>query len=128
MVVTTTKECVIGQVPNRTRDQLLPIIQEYVLPGSIIWSDTWRPYFCLSDYGYNHQMVNHSEEFVRNDGVHTQEIESLWNSIKCELKIRRGYNAQQLSGYLDEFMFRRGFVNDDIFDKLLEHIAIQYPV
>jgi hypothetical protein len=100
----------------------------HVVPGTTIYSDTWRPYFTLAEHGFDHHMVNHSEEFVTAQGGHTQEIESLWNQIKADLKVRRGYNANQLGGVLDEFMFRHEYHNNDIFPKLLEEIAIQYPL
>ena len=73
-------------------------------------------------------MVNHSREFVSEDGVCTNMIECLWGEIKADLKIRRGYNAQQISLVLDEFMYRREFREDDIFEKILEHITDKYQV
>ena len=107
---------------------VLPIIQDNIEIGSTIYSDTFRPYFTLNQFGYQHQMVNHSREFVSEDGVCTNTIECLWGEIKADLKIRRGYNAQQISLVLDEFMYRREFREDDIFEKILEHIADKYQV
>ena len=127
-VDTVTKRAFVHIVNNRTRATLLPIIQQLIIPGSIIWSDTWAPYFTLQQHGYQHQMVNHTEEFVRPDGVHTQEIESLWNQIKAEIKIRRGYTVGQLPGVLDEFMYRREFAQQDLFEIFLGHIANMYQV
>ena len=123
-----TKKVFVRIVDDRTRDTLLPIIQENIEIGSTIYSDTFRPYFTLNQLGYQHQMVNHSREFVSEDGVCTNTIESLWGEIKADLKIRRGYNAQQISLVLDEFMYRREFREDDIFEKILEHIADKYQV
>jgi len=71
-------------------------------------------------------MVNHSVEFVSEDGVCTNSIESLWGEIKAELKIRQGYCAGQIDGVLDEFMYRREFYKQDIFEKLLDHIVLLY--
>jgi hypothetical protein len=73
-------------------------------------------------------MVNHSEQFVAGNGVHTQEIESLWNQIKAEVKIRRGFILEQLPGFLDEFMYRREFAQQDLFEVFLNHIAELYAV
>jgi len=38
------------------------------------------------DLGYKHQAVNHSVEHVRADGVHTNDIESLWCDAKGKFK------------------------------------------
>jgi transposase-like protein len=114
-------------VDNRTRATLLPIIQHFVLPGTTIYSDTWAPYFTLSDHGYEHHMVNHSVEFVTANGVHTQQIESLWHEIKQGIKSRRGLREDQIPGYLDEFMYRREFPNDTFFETFLGHVARYYP-
>ncbi len=123
-----SKRAFVRSVPNRTRDTLLPIIKDNIELGSTIYSDTWAPYFTLGENGYTHQMVNHSEEFVSNEGVCTNTIESLWGELKAELKIRRGFCEGQINGFLDEFMYRREFRGEDIFEKLLEHIALFYRV
>ena len=127
-VDTVTKRAFVNVVPNRTRATLLPIIQNRIVVGSTIYSDTWAPYFTLNQHGYEHAMVNHSVEFVTDDGVHTQEIESLWNQIKAEIKIRRGFILEQLPGFLDEFMYRREFFQQDLFEIFLDHVAAQYHV
>ena len=52
-----------------------------------------------------HGTVNHSIEFVNSlTGVHTQNIESLWCRGKKKIKRKEGCHADELSGYLDEFM------------------------
>ena len=127
-VDTTTKRAFLRIVPDRTRATLIPIITEMVVQGTTVWSDTWAPYFTLNQEGYNHSMVNHSKEFVAPNGVHTQEIESFWGQLKAELKIRRGFNKNQVQGFLDEFMYRREFKDRVIFDMLLEHINQIYHV
>ena len=52
-----TKRAFVRIVDDRTRDTLLPIIQDNIETGSIIYSDTFRPYFTLNPLGYQHQMV-----------------------------------------------------------------------
>ena len=59
---------------NRDRATLWPIIREYILPGSIIYSDCWKAYDGLDipdlweqfgvDPNYTHHTVNHSANFV----------------------------------------------------------------
>lgn len=64
-------------VEKRDRSTLLPIIENWILPGTTIHSDFWRAYDCLNDEGYNHLKVNHSLEFVNlEDGACTNHIEA----------------------------------------------------
>ncbi|XP_049302073.1 uncharacterized protein LOC125775469 [Bactrocera dorsalis] len=69
----------------RSAEVLIPIIKKHVAEGSIICTDYWRAYNCLSDHGYEHRRVNQSDPenpFVAPDGTHTQRIESQWRVIK----------------------------------------------
>ena len=103
-------------VDDRKRKTLVPIIQKYVLPGSTIYSDTWRPYFCLSELGYDHHMVNHSVEFVTDAGVHTQNIEHM-----------RGTSKGMLPGYLEKFINRHTLEGVyDFFGHFLGDVARVY--
>ncbi|EDO38010.1 predicted protein, partial [Nematostella vectensis] len=65
-------------VPDRTGNTLLPIIKE----SSVIVSYCWRSYSKLEEEGYNQQPVNHSEEFVNEQGWHTNKIEGHWRLLK----------------------------------------------
>ena len=71
-------------VPDRTQETLVPIIQQYIRPGTTIWSDQWKVYRNLNKYGYIHDVVNHSKNFVNplNKQVHTQNIENNWRYLK----------------------------------------------
>ena len=80
-------------VANRKQETLIPIIQQWIHPGSIIDSDCWKSYNKLSKIGYTHVTVNHY-------GVH------------------RGMH----SGYLAEFMWRRKYMDDDKFLQLITDI------
>lgn len=54
-------------VDARDEQTLLPLIQKWILPGSIIHSDCWKSYSKLGDMGYQHLTVNHSVEFTNQD-------------------------------------------------------------
>ena len=45
-------------------------------------------------------------------GVHTQHIESYWNTKKTYIKAMKGCRRTHLQGYLNEFMWRDRF-NDN---------------
>ena len=59
-------------VDARNAQTLLPVIQQYIVPGTTIVSDLWGAYNTIGNIGYNHLTVNHSLNFVDpNTGAHT---------------------------------------------------------
>lgn len=69
------------EVPDRTRATLTPIIQEWILPGTIIMSDDWASYAAIDQIAggiYVHETVIHEQHFVDpdNEMIHTQNIEN----------------------------------------------------
>ena len=67
---------------ERTSDALIPLIERHVAPGGVIRTDQWRAYWSLPQSGYIHETVNHSEEFVTVEGVHTQRIEAMLRPMR----------------------------------------------
>uniref|UniRef100_A0A6G3MIQ3 Putative transposase-like protein HI-13281 (Trinotate prediction) n=1 Tax=Henneguya salminicola TaxID=69463 RepID=A0A6G3MIQ3_HENSL len=114
-------------VPDRSTKTLLPIIKNYIKPGTIIHSDCWKSYECLSDHGYVHQTVNHSKEFVSIEGIHTNNIESRWHALKLSLP-RTGTQKQMYDGYFAEYIFRRKYMQNyqTLFQDFIKQIARIY--
>ena len=110
-------------VKNRKQTTLLPLIQKWIRPGSIIHSDCWKAYNCLGTHGYKHITVNHSKEFKNiATGACTNSIESDWRHAKVSFPrygVQKGFHA----GYLAEFMWRRKFRDTDKFLTLLKHLT-----
>ena len=108
-------------VENRKADTLLPIIQKWIAPGSIIHSDCWKSYNKLSKLGYTHVAVNHSKEFVNKENAAcTNRIECEWRHAKCSMP-RYGVHKGLHDGYLAQFLWHRTFNNEDKFLSLLKH-------
>lgn len=59
-----TKECFIVSVPNRSEKTLIPITNQYIRQGSIIFSESWKAYTNLQQHGFQHNQVNHKYNFV----------------------------------------------------------------
>lgn len=92
-------------VDRRDKETLLPIIQKYILPGSIIISDCWKAYAELQTLNYTHQTVNHSQTFKDPfTGACTNTIEGLWRHAKHRIPHYRRINSDY-TGYLAKFMF-----------------------
>ena len=76
-------------------------------PGSVIYSDQWAAYRRLSDYGYTHKTVNHSENFVDLDtGVCTNAIKVYWSRVKRQIRLCWLSERDQLPLRIDEFLWR----------------------
>ena len=130
---TTPALGVMEMVPCRDAATLLPIIQQHVRPGTIIWSDEWAAYRRVQQLPSvsQHATVNHSIEFVSPlTGVHTQHVESYWNRVKTKFKRMKGVQETMLSSYLDEYMWRErhGQSGSTAMNNLFRDIAQRYPV
>jgi len=82
--ITLERRMFAVSVQDRSADTLRAIIQEHVLPGTIVRTDLWRGYRALNDFGMEHQTVNHTE-FI--DGALMEFIwrrryaDDLWNRL-----------------------------------------------
>lgn len=126
-----TGDAFMVEVSDRSARTLLPIIQQYVLPGTTIMSDEWRAYQQVTSLGMSHQTVNHSLHFVDpTSGAHTQQIESTWAQTKRMMR-KEGVmrtSSDLFPTYLPEYLWRRKFSSSDPFITILDHIKEQYPL
>ena len=120
-----SRECFIFPVDKRDENTLMPMIKKWILPGTTIVSDCWKAYTNLSINGYVHKSLNHSEEFVNEDGDHTNKIEGHWRQMKASLPTR-GRRKFHYSYYLAEFLWRYKHFNDDPFMAFLNDIKKVY--
>ena len=58
----------------------------------------------LDNYSYTHQQINHSIEWVRNKGFHTNLIESHWNRFKHNWCVIRSKNKVSDKNQLQKFI------------------------
>ena len=98
-------------VKRRDAATLHPIIERCIRPGTEVHTDDWGAYRNLDRRLNNvatHRVVNHSRYFVDpRTGVHTQEAESCWATLKLKQIMRRGIRRKDMQSYLDERMWRR---------------------
>jgi transposase-like protein len=122
-----TNKVVVLTVNRRTKAELIPKIQQVVIPGSTIYSDDWRAYRCLTNYGYNHEYVTHCHNFVDPiTHVHTNTIEGFWGHAKNPFKQMHGCPRDHINEFLDELMLRWNMKDRDLFSFLLEQIGNYY--
>lgn len=108
MVKRVTGRVLKFRVPSRRRETLITaLVEEIVMPGTLIISDKFSPYFNLDSIGYIHHMVNHSENFADpHTGAYSKTIEGVWSQIKRikgRLKAMNATHRNIVPGYPDEF-------------------------
>ena len=128
IIDTVTKKCIIELVPDAKHDTLIPIIRKHVPHGMTIYTDGAKMYQCLEEIGYVHETVIHSDEFVTEQGIHTNNIQNLWVNVKSKFKSMRGSCQSNIPFHLDEFIYRwnRKF-DGDFFTLFLRDVARFYP-
>ena len=115
-------------VVDRKKSTLVPLIQKWIKPGTIIHSDCWKSYDCLKKMGYTHVTVNHSKEFINPDSAAcTNGIESDWRHAKVSMP-RYGVHRGMHAAYLAEFMWRRKYNKVDKFIQLLSDINAAFKM
>lgn len=108
-------------VPNVSRDTLKQIVQAHVEPSSTIYSDGWRSYDGLVDWGYKkHYRVNHGNNEFATGHKHINGIENFWGVAKVRLAKFRGLRKEYFNLHLKECEFRYNMRNEDMYHELLK--------
>lgn len=109
---TPQKKMFMIAVIDRTSETLSDIIHDHIEQGSIIHTDCWSAYSTAiseNNFAYNtqfiHKTVNHSKEFVTEDGVHTNNIESCWNAAKSGMSTHD--KSHKCETYLQAHLWRK---------------------
>ena len=92
-------------VEDRSAETLLPIIKDWIMPETTIYSDCWAAYNCLQSEGYQHFTVNHTLHFKDPlSDTHINAIESSWRAAKT---ITTGSSRRKahIPGNLAKYMF-----------------------
>ena len=122
-------KCFVVPVERRHAVTLLPLIKQYVVPGTTIVSDQWVGYSTIKDMPerYEHETVNHSLHFiVPETGAFTNIIEHLWQKFKQGHKARYKTESTLLQSYMDEFV-RKTIYGDSALYHLLSQMQEHYP-
>jgi transposase-like protein len=119
----------IQLVDDRSANTLLPLIQEWCLPGTIIVSDGWAAYNGVVNLGFEHRVVIHENHFVDPlTGTHTNNVEAYWQRCKRRFKRMYGTSHALLASHLDEFLWleRNGKTFSDRFFNTLKILRMHY--
>jgi transposase-like protein len=71
-------------IPDRTAVTLMPVICDWIEPGTTVISDCGATYRDVAAHGYTHLTVNHFLSPVdEHTGAHTNNAESTWPHVKA---------------------------------------------
>ncbi|GHV43702.1 hypothetical protein FACS1894180_3580 [Bacteroidia bacterium] len=88
-------------------NELLPIIEEQADKESTIYTDGFKSYDGLADYGYKrHHRIIHSDSEFANGHNHINGIENFWGLCKVRLSRFRGIHKTKFHLHLKECEFR----------------------
>lgn len=92
-------------IPNAKTETLLPIIQEKVMPDSIVYTDYFTSYNALDVSEFYHRRINHSKLFARGKN-HINGIENFWNQAKRQMRKFNGIKKENFYWFLKECEWR----------------------
>ena len=97
-------------IPDAKGETLIPIIEEKVIPDSIVYSDSWRGYNALDVSDFKHMRINHNEVFAEHEN-HINGIENFWNQAKRHMRKFNGIPKENFMLYLKECEWRFNHCN-----------------
>lgn len=105
-------QVVLQMLDNVQQVTICPLIKAIVARGTQIYTDEYNIYHRLTNWGYNHKTVNHSQgEYARDedgDGfheVHVNTMEGIWSLLRSWLRPHRGISQDKLPLYIGFFEF-----------------------
>ena len=110
-------------VRNCSMSELMPIIQGHADTGAVVYTDGFKTYDGLADYGYKrHYRVKHGENEFANGLNHINGIENFWGLCKVRLAKFRGMHKHKFYLHIKECEFRYNYRNQNIYLILLKSI------
>ena len=99
---------VVMKVEDTKGATLMPIVEQFVETGTTTYTDEATIYNKLTENGYIHQFVNHSQrEYVRASDIHTNSIEGFWAHFKRVIfSTYHMVSKDYLQRYIDEQVYR----------------------
>jgi len=118
----TSGKILMKAVKNVKASTLANFIRNHAKPGAEIHTDEFSAYWWLDSSEFVHNVVNHSEAYVKAGNIHTNGIENVWSLFKRAITgVFHKVSAKYLPLYLNEFAYRFNNREDfNIMDRVLE--------
>jgi transposase len=108
-------------VKNCSASVLLPIIRQKVDSDSVIYTDGFRTYDGLVNFGFKkHHRIKHGENEFAKGRNHINGIENFWSIAKTRLSKFRGISKNTFCLHLKECEFRFNHRDQDLYKVLLK--------
>ena len=115
-------------VKNCSVSELLPIIKGKADTDAVIYSDGFKSYDWLVNYGYKkHYRVKHGENEFADGHNHIDGIENFWGLCKVRLAKFRGVHKHTFYLHIKECEFRYNYRNQNIYLILLKELR-KFPL
>ena len=106
-------------VENVSAETLMNEIKNKTLKGSVFYTDGWKSYASLEQFG-KHNIIRHDKnEFVKEKN-HINGIEGFWSFAKERFHKYHGIDKKNYPFYLKEMEFRFNHRNESIFNLLFD--------
>jgi transposase-like protein len=94
-------------VPDSSSASLGPVLYQYVLPQSTIFTDEWHSYIGPGGKFKAHHRIAHKENIYVSGNVHTNTIEGVFSTVKNGIRgVYHSVSKKWLQGYLNEYAWR----------------------
>jgi len=109
-------------VKNCSMNELMPIIKGKADKNAVIYTDGFKTYDGLADYGYKkHYRVKHTNNEFATGNNHINGIENFWGLCKVRLAKFRGVHKHSFYLHIKECEFRYNFRNQNLYLFLLKN-------
>jgi len=92
-------------IPNTRGKTLKVIMEQRIVPDSIVYTDTYSSYNVLDVSEFKHYRINHSQLFADKHN-HINGIENFWNQAKRHMRKFNGVPKEQFPLFLKECEWR----------------------
>ena len=106
-------------VENVSKETLMKEIESKTLKGSVFYTDGWKSYNSLEQYG-KHNIIKHDENKFADNHNHINGIEGFWSYAKEKFRKYHGINKSNYPFYLKEMEFRFNNRDRNLFNLLID--------
>jgi len=105
-------------VENVSAETLMNEIKNKTKKGSVFYTDGWKSYASLEQYG-KHNIIDHDKELVNNHN-HINGIEGFWSFAKERFHKYHGISKTNYPLYIKEMEFRFNHRNENVYNLLID--------
>ena len=92
-------------IPDVRSSTLMRILEEKIVPDSIVYTDSLGSYNVLDVSAFHHVRINHTDQFVEGRN-HINGIENFWNQAKRHMRKFNGIPKEHFNLFLKECEWR----------------------